>query len=67
MKEALVLIAKAPLAGQVKTRLAGALTAADAADLYAACLSYTFALMEEIFESLTTVGTNPAVASYAAA
>ena len=48
MKEALVLMAKAPLAGQVKTRLIGALTAEDAADLYAACLSDTFALMEEV-------------------
>mgnify|MGYP000893571714 CR=1 FL=1 len=48
MKEALVLMAKAPVAGQVKTRLIGALTAEDAADLYAAFLSDTFALMEEV-------------------
>lgn len=48
MKEALVLLAKAPVAGQVKTRLIGALTAEDTADLYAAFLSDTFALMEAI-------------------
>ena len=48
MKEALVLMAKAPLAGQVKTRLIGALTAEDAADLYAAFLSDTFVVMEDI-------------------
>jgi rSAM/selenodomain-associated transferase 1 len=47
-KEALVLMAKAPLPGQVKTRLIGALTAEDAADLYAAFLSDSFALMEEV-------------------
>ena len=41
-------MAKAPLPGQVKTRLLGALTAEDAADLYAAFLSDTFALMEEL-------------------
>lgn len=48
MKEALVLMAKAPLPGQVKTRLIGALTAEEVADLYTAFLSDTFALMEEI-------------------
>lgn len=48
MKEALVLMAQAPLAGQVKPHLIGALTAEDAADLYAAFLSDTFALMEEV-------------------
>ena len=48
MKEALVLMAKAPLAGQVKTRLIGQLTAEDAAALYAAFLSDTFALMEDV-------------------
>ena len=48
MKEALVLLAKAPLPHQVKTRLIGTLTAEDAADLYAAFLSDTFALMEEV-------------------
>ncbi len=34
MKEALVLMAKAPIEGQVKTRLIGALTAAEAKQLY---------------------------------
>lgn len=48
MKEALVLMAKAPVAGQVKTRLIGSLTAEDTADLYAAFLSDTFTLMEDI-------------------
>ncbi|MBI3758938.1 MAG: TIGR04282 family arsenosugar biosynthesis glycosyltransferase [Deltaproteobacteria bacterium] len=41
-------MAKAPLAGQVKTRLLGELTAEDAADLYAAFLSDTFVLMEDV-------------------
>jgi rSAM/selenodomain-associated transferase 1 len=48
LKEALVLLAQAPLPRQVKPRLIGALTAEDAADLYAAFLSDTFALMEEV-------------------
>jgi hypothetical protein len=56
MKEALVVMAKAPLAGQVKTRLVGGavdglplpLNAEDAADLYAAFLSDTFATLEEL-------------------
>jgi len=41
-------MAKAPVAGQVKTRLIGELTAEDAADLYAAFLSDTFVVMEDI-------------------
>ena len=56
MKEALVVMAKAPIAEQVKTRLIGGalagsahpLNAEDAADLYAAFLSDTFATMEEL-------------------
>ena len=46
MKEALAVIAQAPLAGQVKTRLHGILTPEEATDLYVALLSDTFALME---------------------
>lgn len=48
MKEALVLMAKAPIEGQVKTRLIGALTAAEAKQLYVAFLSDTFAMMESV-------------------
>ncbi len=48
MKEALVLVAKAPIEGQVKTRLIGALTAEDAKQLYVAFLSDTFAMMEAV-------------------
>lgn len=54
MKDALVIMAKAPIAGSVKTRLIGALSAEHAADLYAAFLSDTFALAEEIREELET-------------
>ncbi len=50
MKEALVLMAKAPIEGQVKTRMIGALTAEDAKQLYVAFLSDTFALMEAVME-----------------
>lgn len=50
MKEALVLMAKAPVEGQVKTRLIGALTAEDARLLYVAFLSDTFALMEDVLD-----------------
>lgn len=50
MKEALVLMAKAPIEGQVKTRLIGALTAEDAKQLYVAFLSDTFALMEAVMD-----------------
>jgi len=46
LKEALVLMAKAPIEGQVKTRLIGPLTAEDARQLYIAFLNDTFALME---------------------
>ncbi|HZS09915.1 MAG TPA: TIGR04282 family arsenosugar biosynthesis glycosyltransferase [Blastocatellia bacterium] len=48
MKEALVVMAKAPVEGRVKTRLIGALNAATAAELYVAFLSDTFAVMEEV-------------------
>lgn len=48
MKEALVLVAKAPIEGQVKTRLIGDLTAEEAKQLYVAFLSDTFATMEAV-------------------
>ncbi len=50
MKEALVVMAKAPRAGEVKTRLSGALKPEEARALYVAFLSDTFALMEEVLE-----------------
>jgi hypothetical protein len=58
MKEALVVMAKAPLPGQVKTRLVGGALAGlplplneeDAADLYTAFLSDTFAMLEELVD-----------------
>ncbi len=50
MKEALVVFAKAPLAGQVKTRLIGALTAEEVAQLYICFLRDTFATMEVVQE-----------------
>ena len=50
MKEALVLMAKAPIEGQVKTRLIGALTPAEAKQLYVAFLGDTFALMEAVMD-----------------
>lgn len=51
MKEALVLMAKAPRVGEVKTRLLGALDATAAKDLYVSFLSDTFALMEMVWEA----------------
>ncbi len=50
MKEALVLMAKAPIEGQVKTRLIGPLTAEEAKKLYVAFLSDTFAMMESVVD-----------------
>jgi len=50
LKEALVLMAKAPREGEVKTRLFGALSPGEAKQLYIAFLSDTFALMEEVME-----------------
>lgn len=50
MKEALVIFAKAPIPGQVKTRLIGTLTAEQAMELYVCFLKDTFALMEEVQE-----------------
>ncbi|MEP7343153.1 MAG: TIGR04282 family arsenosugar biosynthesis glycosyltransferase [Acidobacteriota bacterium] len=50
MKEALVLMSKAPIEGEVKTRLIGSLTAEDAKQLYVAFLSDTFALMEAVMD-----------------
>jgi len=41
LKEALAMMAKAPIEGQVKTRLIGTLTAEDAKQLYVAFLSDT--------------------------
>lgn len=48
MKEALILVAKAPIEGQVKTRLIGELTVEGAKQLYVAFLSDTFAMMEAV-------------------
>jgi rSAM/selenodomain-associated transferase 1 len=50
LKEALVVMAKAPRAGEVKTRLLGELSPEEARDLYVAFLSDTFALMEDVRE-----------------
>jgi hypothetical protein len=50
LKEALVVMAKAPREGEVKTRLFGALSPEEARRLYVAFLSDTFALMEEVLE-----------------
>lgn len=48
MKEAIVLMAKAPLSGTVKTRLIPSLDEEKATALYVAFLNDTFALLEEI-------------------
>ncbi len=48
MKEALVIFAKAPIAGQVKTRLIGTLTPEEATELYVCFLQDTFAMMEAV-------------------
>ncbi|HEV2664607.1 MAG TPA: TIGR04282 family arsenosugar biosynthesis glycosyltransferase [Blastocatellia bacterium] len=50
MKEALVVMAKAPRMGEVKTRLSDALGPEDAKSLYVAFLSDTFAMMEDVRE-----------------
>lgn len=50
MKEALVVMAKAPREGEIKTRLLGALSPEEARRLYVAFLSDTFALMEDVME-----------------
>lgn len=48
MREALVLMAKAPVEGTVKTRLIGHFTAAEVTELYLNFLRDTFRLMEEL-------------------
>jgi len=50
MREALVVMAKAPRVGEVKTRLIGSLTAEETTQLHIAFLSDTFVLMEEVME-----------------
>src|SRR2546428_6050513 len=50
LKEALVVIAKAPREGEAKTRLLSALSPEEARRLYVAFLSDTFALMEDVRE-----------------
>jgi uncharacterized protein len=50
LKEALVVMAKAPREGEVKTRLLGALSPEEARRIYVAFLSDTFALMEDVME-----------------
>jgi len=50
LKEALVVMAKAPREGKVKTRLLGALSPEEVRRLYVAFLSDTFALMEDVKE-----------------
>ncbi len=49
-KEALVIFAKAPLPGQVKTRLIGTLSPEEAAELQVCFLRDTFAAMQEVQE-----------------
>ena len=55
MKEALVLIAKAPLEGMVKTRLAVVLNPAETTELYVSFLSDTFAIMSSVWRERETV------------
>ncbi len=55
MKEALVVMAKAPREGEVKTRLIGALTAAEAAAIYTNFLRDTFVLVEAVRDERETV------------
>ncbi len=50
MKKAIVVFAKAPIAGQVKTRLIGTLTPEEAKDLYICFLKDTFESLEELQE-----------------
>lgn len=54
MKEALVVMAKAPREGEVKTRLIGALTAAEAAAIYTNFLRDTFVLVEAVRDERET-------------
>jgi rSAM/selenodomain-associated transferase 1 len=55
LKEALVLMAKAPREGEVKTRLIGVLSPSQATDLYCNFLRDTFALMEEVWHERETL------------
>jgi uncharacterized protein len=55
LKEALVLMAKAPREGEVKTRLLGVLSQAEALELYINFLRDTFALMEEVWGDRETL------------
>ncbi|HYE75239.1 MAG TPA: DUF2064 domain-containing protein [Blastocatellia bacterium] len=50
MKEALVLMAEAPIQGQVKTQLFDLLSPEDATELYVAFLNDTVRAMEEIYD-----------------
>jgi uncharacterized protein len=55
LKEALILMAKAPLEGEVKTRLIGELSPAEVTELYINFLRDTFALMEEVQDERETI------------
>jgi rSAM/selenodomain-associated transferase 1 len=55
LKEALVLMAKAPREGEVKTRLIGVLGPEEATELYRNFLRDAFALMEEIWQERETL------------
>ncbi|MFN9743502.1 MAG: DUF2064 domain-containing protein, partial [Acidobacteriota bacterium] len=48
IREALVLMARAPVEGAIKTRLAGALTTAEVLELYLNFLRDTFRMMEQV-------------------
>lgn len=56
LKEALVVMAKAPREGKVKTRLFSALSPEEAKRLHVAFLSDTFALMEDVREEREELG-----------
>jgi hypothetical protein len=55
LKEALVMVAKAPRAGEVKTRLHGALGPVGATELYRCFLRDTFAIMEAARDARPTL------------
>jgi uncharacterized protein len=52
IKKAIAVFAKAPIAGQVKTRLIGTLTPEEAKDLYICFLKDTFEFLEELLEEV---------------
>ncbi|MCZ6699436.1 MAG: glycosyltransferase, partial [Planctomycetota bacterium] len=61
---AIVVFAKYPVPGRVKTRLIGRLSPAEAAELYRACLALTLECLDRVPDIATILAASPDEADF---